>query len=125
MQQKQGFASGCNKDPSVILKKPCSPEINDHVHPNPLGGPQHSPHVKCPLPQYIFFTKTNPCTCWKHVVAIFFHNFSNKSCLFTGFKTCEKPRIFCSQPSQKGSGSTPDLMSHSTLHVCSQRVNAM
>lgn len=57
----------CNRSRDLLLgairtllkswKKPCSPEINDHVHPNPLGGPQHSPHVKCPLLQYIFSLK--------------------------------------------------------------------
>jgi len=48
----------------------------------------------------------------------------NRSCHFIGLKTCEKPSIFCSRPRQKGSGSTPDLTSQSTLHACLQRVNA-
>ena len=33
--------------------------------------------------------------------------------------------IFCSRPSQKGSGSIPDLTSQSTLHAFLQRVNVM
>ena len=37
---------------------------------------------------------------------------------FLGFKTCEKPSIFCPRWSQKGSGSIPDLTSQSTLHTC-------
>ena len=35
------------------------------------------------------------------------------------------PSIFCSRPSQKGSGSIPALTSQSTLHAFLQRVNAM
>ena len=37
--------------------------------------------------------------------------FSNKFCHFIGFKSCENPSIFCSRPSQKGSGSIPDVTS--------------
>ena len=37
----------------------------------------------------------------------------------------ENPSIICSRPSQKGSGSIPDLTSQSTLHAFLQRVNAM
>ena len=33
--------------------------------------------------------------------------------------------FFASSGSQKGSGSTPDLTSQSTLHACLQKVNAM
>ena len=47
---------------------------------------------------------------------------SNKSCHFIGFKTCAKPSIFCSRPSQEESGSIPDLTSQSTLHARLQRV---
>ena len=50
----------------------------------------------------------NLCSSSKHIAA---------------FKTCKKPSIFCSQPSQKGSGSTPDLSSQSTLHACLQIAN--
>ena len=42
--------------------------------------------------------------------------FSKKSIHFICIKTCEKPSIFCSRPSQKGSGSTPDLTSQTDLH---------
>ena len=40
----------------------------------------------------------------------------NKSSHFIGFKNREKPSIFCSRPSQKGSGSITDLTSHSTVN---------
>ena len=53
-----------------------------------------------------------------------FFPFSDKSWLFIGFKICEEPKICCSRPSHKRSGSTPELTSQSTLHACLERVNA-
>ena len=49
---------------------------------------------------------------------------SDKSCHYNfRLQNMRKTKHLCSQPRQKGSGSTPGLPS--TLHACLQRVNAM
>ena len=90
------------------------------------GNPLLTPSItfKVPLTPKYFFCYNESLHLLETHCGHFF-SFSNKSYLFIGFKTCEKPSIFCSRPSQKGSGCTPDLTSQSTLHACLQRVNAI
>ena len=73
---------------------------------------------KVPLTQNIFFAKMNLSLHLLETHCGHFFPFSNKSYPFIAFKTSEKPSIFCSRPSQKRSGSTPDLTSQSLcMHV--------
>ena len=72
--------------------------------------------LKCPQPQNTFFPKMNLCTSLKCIAAIFSF-FQQLSCNFIGFKTCKKPGIFCSQLSQKGSGSITGVNFIKVLHL--------
>ena len=80
--------------------------------------------VKVPKTSKYFFAKKESLRLFETHCSHFFP-FSNKSCHFIGFESCENPSIFCSRPSQKGSGSIPVFTSQSTLHALLQRVNAM
>ena len=79
---------------------------------------------KVPInPKCFFFTRMNLCTCSKRIAVIF--SFSWQILPFYRLRKLRRSSIFCSRPSQKGSGSIPVLTSQSTLHAFLQRVNAM
>ena len=77
--------------------------------------------IKCPNPKISLLLKQIFAPVQNALRPFFL---SDKSCHYNyRLQNMRKTKHLCSQPSQKGSGSTPGLPS--TLHPCLQRVNAM
>ena len=95
--QTQRDRMNCNYEPWIFKRIKCS---------NFLSAP--TPKIFYSL-KWIFAPAWN--VLWP------FSPSSNKSYHIIDFKTCEKPSIFCSWPSQQGSGSSTDLTSQIDLGV--------